>query len=33
MAAARVRAYELRRDPALDGAFRVVSLELEPLEA
>jgi valyl-tRNA synthetase len=33
MAAARVRAYELRSDPALDGAFRVVSLELEPLEA
>ncbi len=33
MAAARVVDWELRPDPALDGAFRVVALELEPLEA
>jgi valyl-tRNA synthetase len=33
MAAARVKAYDVRTDGALDGAFQVVGLELEPLEA
>jgi valyl-tRNA synthetase len=33
MAAARVEDWELRPDPALDGAFQVVGLELQPLEA
>jgi hypothetical protein len=31
MAAARVKAYDVKPEAALDGAFQVVGLELEPL--